>query len=67
MSDTNSTQNHYDTLDAEVVMPENFAMVCPGVYRSSFPRSKSITFLHRLGKVVCLYDKRIRMIQNNLS
>lgn len=33
----------------ELVVPENFAMVESGVYRSSFPRSKNIPFLKTLG------------------
>jgi tyrosine-protein phosphatase SIW14 len=34
--------------DDEFIVPENFAMVEPGVYRSSFPRSKNIPFLRTL-------------------
>lgn len=33
----------------ELIVPENFTMVEPGVYRSSFPRSKNIPFLKTLG------------------
>lgn len=33
----------------ELIVPENFARVEPGVYRSSFPRSKNIPFLKTLG------------------
>lgn len=33
----------------EVLAPENFSLVEPGVYRSAFPRSKHIAFLRRLG------------------
>lgn len=29
--------------------PDNFAMVCPGVYRSSFPSSKHFEFLRTIG------------------
>ena len=45
-----------DEVAKEVVVPPNFAMVEPGVYRSSFPRTKNIGFLKRLGlkSVVCL-------------
>ncbi len=32
----------------EIVAPENFSMVEPGVYRCAFPRSKNISFLKRL-------------------
>lgn len=34
---------------AELLAPENFAMVTKGVYRSAFPRSKNLTFLKSLG------------------
>lgn len=33
---------------AEFVVPENFAMVEPGVYRSSFPRTKNAAFMRHL-------------------
>ena len=36
-------------MDAEINVPINFAIVEPGVYRSSFPRTKNISFLKRLG------------------
>lgn len=39
--------------DDLVSIPSNFAMVEPGLYRSSFPRTKNISFLKQLGiKVV---------------
>jgi tyrosine-protein phosphatase SIW14 len=34
--------------EVELLAPENFAMVEHGVYRSSFPRTKNISFLQRL-------------------
>ena len=41
---------HTSTLnDEDLLAPENFAMVEPGVYRSAFPRSKNMGFLKTLG------------------
>ena len=37
------------TSSEEVLPPENFSMVEPGVYRSAFPRTKNIGFIKRLG------------------
>lgn len=34
--------------DEEVLAPENFSMVEPGIYRSAFPRSKNQAFLLKL-------------------
>lgn len=36
--------------------PENFSMVCNGVYRSSFPRIENFSYLHKLGlkSILCL-------------
>ena len=34
--------------DVDVLSPENFTMVEPGVYRSAFPRTKNIPFLRKL-------------------
>jgi tyrosine-protein phosphatase SIW14 len=31
-----------------IVIPENFSMVAPGIYRSSFPKRKNFTFLKKL-------------------
>jgi protein tyrosine/serine phosphatase len=42
----NNIKNNVDT--AELLAPENFAVVEGGVYRSSFPRTKNIPFLRRL-------------------
>jgi tyrosine-protein phosphatase SIW14 len=39
---------HKQLDDEEILAPENFAVVEAGVYRSSFPRTKNITFLKRL-------------------
>jgi tyrosine-protein phosphatase SIW14 len=35
--------------EIELLAPENFSMVEPGLYRSAFPRTKNIEFLKRLG------------------
>lgn len=36
--------------------PENFSMVCKGIYRSSFPRIENFSYLHKLGlkSILCL-------------
>ena len=53
--------------DEELLVPENFAMVEPGVYRSSFPRSKNMRFLKTLGlkSVVALIpeDYPVHMVE----
>ena len=53
--------------DDELLVPENFAMVEPGVYRSSFPRSKNMRFLKTLGlrSVVALIpeDYPVHMVE----
>ena len=36
-------------LEEALVPPENFAMVCPGVYRSGFPKKRNFRFLEGLG------------------
>eukprot|EP00732_Lithocolla_globosa_P004143 Lithocolla_globosa_v1_NODE_3662_length_1610_cov_22.238432.p1 type:complete len:197 gc:universal NODE_3662_length_1610_cov_22.238432:483-1073(+) len=37
-----------DTVEEELFPPENFALVSPGVYRSSFPKKKNFPFLKKL-------------------
>jgi len=32
----------------ELITPENFSMVVPGVYRSGFPKTKHFAFLKKL-------------------
>lgn len=53
--------------DEDLLAPENFAMVEPGVYRSSFPRSKNMGFLKtlRLKSVVALIpeDYPVHMVE----
>jgi tyrosine-protein phosphatase SIW14 len=34
--------------DDQVIIPENFSMVSPGIYRSSFPKRKNFSFLKKL-------------------
>lgn len=36
-------------LEEALVPPENFAMVCQGVYRSGFPKKRNFRFLEGLG------------------
>ncbi len=33
----------------DLISPENFSMVEPGIYRSAFPRTKNLPFLKTLG------------------
>jgi len=35
-------------IEEDILSPENFSMVEPGVFRSSFPRSKNMGFIKRL-------------------
>lgn len=34
--------------EEELIPPENFALVCRGVYRSAFPKKKNFPFLKKL-------------------
>ena len=36
-------------VEEDLVPPENFALVCPGVYRSGFPKKRNFGFLGTLG------------------
>lgn len=37
-----------DEVIEELIPPENFSMVEPGVYRSAFPRTKNLAFIKKL-------------------
>lgn len=36
-------------IEEDLVPPENFALVCPGVYRSGFPKKRNFGFMQTLG------------------
>ncbi|WFD26061.1 protein-tyrosine-phosphatase [Malassezia nana] len=44
-----TSSDHDQTCDAELIPPDNFAMVNSWVYRSSFPKKKHFPFLKTLG------------------
>lgn len=44
-----TASDHDQTCDAELIPPDNFAMVNSWVYRSSFPKKKHFPFLKTLG------------------
>eukprot|EP00158_Paraphelidium_tribonemae_P001092 Partr_v1_DN23966_c0_g1_i1_m48954 putative PHOsphatase len=50
-SSTESIERHDDDekWEEELVPPENFTLVSPGVYRSAFPKKKNFAFLKKLG------------------
>lgn len=40
----------------ELFPPENYALVAPGVYRSSFPTRKTFPFLEKLALKTVMYS-----------
>lgn len=56
-----STSALDDQDDAELIPPDNFAMVNSWIYRSSFPKKKHFPFLKTLGlrSVLCVTSARI--------
>lgn len=42
-------------IEEDLVPPENFAVVCPGVYRCGFPKKRNFSFMETLGLRTVLY------------
>lgn len=50
-------------IEEDLVPPENFAVVCPGVYRCGFPKKRNFSFLETLGLRTVLYvDAQLRLM-----
>lgn len=48
-------QLHYESANAVLVPPLNFALVAPGIYRSGHPNKHNFPFMRKLGLKVIVY------------